>query len=43
MGLFDKIRDEDGNIEHLIDGQPLFDEDDDYVDELEILDIIFGE
>lgn len=38
MGLFSKlfepIRDEDGNVEHL------FDEDMDYVDELEVLDIL---
>lgn len=43
MGLFSKlfepIRDEDGNVEHLFD-EPLFDEDMDYVDELEVLDIL---
>lgn len=37
-----KIRDKDGNIEHLFD-EPLFDEDDDYIDELSMLDIIFGD
>ncbi len=45
MPLFsndDKMRDEDGNIEHLFD-EPLFDEDDDYIDELSLLDIIFGD
>lgn len=42
MGLFDPIRDKDGNVEHLFD-EPLFDEDDDFVDELEILDMIFDD
>ncbi len=37
----DKMRDKDGNIEHLFDGHPLFDEDDDYIDELSLLDAIF--
>lgn len=30
------------NIEHLFD-EPLFNEDDDYIDELSMLDIIFGD
>ncbi|MBQ0135657.1 MAG: hypothetical protein KBS43_02865 [Oscillospiraceae bacterium] len=46
MGLFDKIlepiEDEDGNVEHLFD-EPLFEEDLDFVDELEILDMLFDD
>lgn len=35
--LFSPNKDEDDNVEHLFD-EPLFDEDDDWVDELIILD-----
>ena len=48
MGLLslifgEPIKDEDGNVEHLIDDTPLFDEDDDFIDELEMLDAIFDD
>lgn len=43
MGIFDALKDKDGNVEHLFDDKPLFEDDDDFIDELEFLDAIFDD